>query len=109
MTPHPQDPRHVLVTFLAVMVCSIVLSMCSIRFGHAADRPILPHATRPMTVIPPSGQPSFIHPSPSPSGPAVILTPNAGPIYVHPPTSPYGPSTIITPNEGSIYVWPGVQ
>ena len=96
-----------IVMFLALVVCGIALTTCGIRNGHAGDvRPTIP---RPLTVLPPTGGPIYVHPSASPTGPAVILSPNAQPTYVHPPTSSYGPTTIITPDSGPIYVWPGAQ
>ena len=103
-----RNPTPTFVMFLSLFVCGLVLSLCAIRDGHAGDPRLLP-PPRPLTVLPPTGGPIYIHPSQSPTGPAVILSPNSLPVYVHPPTSSYGPSTIITPDSGPIYVWPGAQ
>jgi len=100
-----RNPLSTVMMFLWIVLCGIVVSMCSIRPSYAGDPRQTP-TPRPLTVLPPTGGPIYVHPSQLPTGPAVILSPNSLPVYVHPPTSSYGPSTILTPDSGPIYVWP---
>lgn len=75
----------------------LALGLLPCGTGHAEPRPAV--------VMPPSGQPIYVHPAPAPYAPAVILTP--APIYVHPAPSTYAPATVITPGAMPTFVYPG--
>lgn len=90
-----------IVSLLMVMLVAILLTFTFEHCVHAEPRPAV--------IMPPSGQPIYVHPAPAPTAPAVVLPPTGVPIYMHPAPSAYAPATVIIPGEMPIFVYPGVS
>lgn len=102
MTPYYQRTERILKIALGIWLVGlcVVIALLAYAIGAFAE-------PRPVVVMPPSGQPIYVHPPAAPTAPTVILPPAGLPIYVHPSPSAYGSATVIVPGEMPIFVYPG--
>lgn len=102
MVPYYQRTERILKIALGIWLAALFAAIALLAYVTSAFA-----EPRPAVVMPPSGQPIYMHPAPAPTAPAVILQPAGLPIYVHPSPSAYGPATVIVPGEMPIFVYPG--
>lgn len=87
--PHLPEPQWLLLSGLSVLIMGVLITTCAALKVHAQSPPppiiVAPTvSSQPAVVIPPSGMPVYVHPSPGAGQPVTIITPGSMPTYVWP-------------------------